>query len=102
MLSELSERIRERAGKKRDLIVANFSTTGTVEQAAPEVVPFNARQSYFEYKLFTLCGIPEITLLGTPDDWLSIRRRAEVFAEYDLTDWTRALLPVLGRIVRTA
>jgi len=102
MFSELSERIREHVGNKRDLVVANFSTTGPVEQAASEVVLFDALQSYFEYELITVCGIPEITLLGTPDDWLSIQKRAEAFAEFDLKDWTKALRPVLRQILRTA
>ncbi len=102
VFSELSEHIREHCGKKRDLVVSNFSTTGAVEQAASEVVLFDALQSYFEYRLVTLCGIPEITLLGTPEDWLSIQKRVEMFAEFELTDWTRALLPVLDQIVRTA
>ena len=102
MFFELSERIREHVGNKRDLVVANFSTTGPVEQAASEVVLFDALQSYFEYETISLCGIPEITLLGTPDDWLSIQKRAEAFAEFDLKDWTKALRPVLRQILRTA
>jgi hypothetical protein len=50
------------------------------------------------------CGIPAITLLGTPADWRSVRQRAQTFSDLDLElkPWTRALLPVLDRIVRTA
>jgi hypothetical protein len=51
--------------------------------------------------LRTLCGIPEITLLGTAEDWLSIRRRAEAFAEFELSHWTAQLIPVLDQIVKT-
>jgi hypothetical protein len=102
MFSELSERIREHIGSKRDLVVANFSTTGSVEQAASEVVHFDALQMYFEYEFVSLCGIPEITLLGTTDDWLSIQKRAAAFAEFDLTAWSNALQPVLSQIVKTA
>ncbi len=102
MFSELAVRIHEHVGKKADLVVADFSTTGPVERAASEVVLFDAFQSYFEYDFMTMCGIPQITLLGTAEDWLRIRRRAEVLAEFDLTAWTTALLPVLDGIVRTA
>lgn len=102
MFSELSDRIHEHIGNRRDLVVADFSTTGPVERAASEVVLFDAVQSYFDYLFSTMCGIPEITLLGTAEDWLSIRRRAEVFAEFDLSHWTTALFPVLDRIVKTA
>ncbi|MBK8257736.1 MAG: DUF4419 domain-containing protein [Polyangiaceae bacterium] len=102
MFSELSDRVRDHIGKKRDLVVADFSTTGAIERAASEVVLFDAVQAYFEVFLVTMSGIPEITLLGTVDDWLSIRKRAEVFAEFDLGDWTAALLPILDAIVRSA
>lgn len=102
VFAELSEKIRELVGKKRDLVVADFSTTGAVERAASEVVLFDALQWYLEYRVDTLCGIPEVTLLGTPEDWVSIRRRAEAFAELDLEAWTKALLPVLDKLVETA
>jgi hypothetical protein len=58
-------------------------------------------QSYFKYGVITLCGIPEITLDGTADDWRAIRRRARALEEYELT-WTDALGPVLDQLVATA
>ncbi len=108
VFSELSDKIREHVGNKRDLVIADFSTSGIVERAASEIVLFDALQSYFHYtgdtlgiSEITLCGIPEITLLGTAEDWISIRSRASVLAEFDLSHWTKALLPVLDQIVRT-
>ena len=102
VFAELSDRVHDHVGQASDLVVADFSTTGPVERAASEVVLFHALQPFLECAVITLCGIPEITLLGTPADWLSIRRRAERFAEFDLSEWTMALLPVLDRIVKTA
>ena len=97
--AEWSDQIAAHIGKKRDLIVADFSTTGPIERAASEIVLMSAMKSYFNYLLVTRCGIPEITLLGTVADWQSIRRRAELFAEFDLGDWARAVLPVLDQFV---
>jgi hypothetical protein len=57
---------------------------------------------YFRYEFHSLCGVPEITLEGTPDDWRSLRRRARALEEYELGWWTGALGPVLDRIVDTA
>jgi len=102
VFSELSALIRAHIGKKKDLVVAQFSTTGAVEEAAFQLALFDGMQSYFDYDLRTMCGIPEITLLGEPSDWLSIRVRAELFAELDLTDWTSALRLVLDQIWRTS
>lgn len=100
--AEFSDAIAKSAGKKRDLVIADFSTTGAVERAASEIVLMSAMQAYFSYEVHTRCGIPSITLLGTTDDWRSIRRRAEVFAEFDLGWWTATLLPVLDQFIRAS
>ena len=100
VFSEFSEQISKLLiGKQRDLIVADFSTTGPIEKAASEVVLMDAMQHYLSYRVMTCCGIPEITLLGTVDDWKEIRTRVHVFAEYGLSWWTEALLPVLDQFI---
>jgi len=58
-----------------------------------------AMQKFFSYYGVTLCGIPEITLLGTTEDWKSVRDRASALAEYDLEWWTRELLPILDQFI---
>jgi hypothetical protein len=97
-----SEQIAEHVGKMRDLVVADFSTTGPIERAASEVVLMDAFQAYFEYEMMCGCGIPSVTLLGTPEDWRSVRRRAAMLSELGLEWWTEPLLPVLDEMVRTA
>jgi Domain of unknown function (DUF4419) len=97
-----STQIAEHVGKLRDLVVADFSTTGPLERAATEVLLMDTFQAYFEYEMRAGCGIPQITLLGTPDDWRSLRRRAQTLSEYGLKHWAFALLPVLDRIVAAA
>ena len=100
--AEFSTQIAEHVGKLRDLVVADFSTTTPLERAATEVLLMDTFQAYFEYEMLVGCGIPQITLLGTPDDWRSVRHRAQMLSEYGLEHWTAALLPVLDRIIATA
>lgn len=102
IVEDFSDLLKSELGKTRDLVVCEFSTTTLAERVASEVVLMDAFQAYFRYSVLGGCGIPEITLLGTPDDWRSIRTRAQVFSEYGLERWTDALLPVLDQIVRTA
>lgn len=97
VFGEFSDAIAAHIGKQRDLVVADFSTTGPVERAASEVVLMAAMKQYFAYTVLTRCGIPRVTLLGTPDDWASIRRRAAHLAEYDLGPWIEALMPILDQ-----
>jgi len=100
--AQFSDAIAAHVGKARDLVVADFSTTGPVERAASEVVLMSAFQAYFEYVVLTMCGIPSISLLGTVEDWRSIRRRTEYLSEFGLKHWVDALLPVLDHFVRAA
>lgn len=102
VVAAFSERLAEYLGKTRDLVVADFSTTGPVERTVSEIVLMDTFQGYFEYEMRCGCGIPEITLTGTADDWRSVRRRAHVFSEYGLERWTDVLVPVLDRIVDSA
>ncbi|QBG48123.1 DUF4419 domain-containing protein [Verrucomicrobia bacterium S94] len=97
---EFSNQIGEHIGEDtRQLITASFSTTTPAEQAAFEITLMNAMQHYFSYSISTYCGIPEIILEGTTEDWKSLRERAGKLAQYDLEWWTAELDPILAAFV---
>ena len=100
--AEFSELIAKHSGKVRDLVVADFSTTGPVERAASEVVLMSAMQNYFKYEVITFCDIPEFRLSGTADDWRRIRVRAKLLVGFDLDEWVNVLIPVLDEFVSAA
>ena len=102
VFSEFSTQIRDHIGEKHDFFIADFSTTGAVEKAASEVVLMDAMQNYFEYGLMTMCGIPEISLEGTLEDWKRIVERVESLADLDLEWWTDSLIPFLKCFVDAA
>lgn len=99
---KFSTELEKYIGKKRDLVVSNFSTTGLIEKAASEVVLMDSMKSYFKYAVRTLCGIPTITLTGTVEDWQDIRTRAENLAEFNLEWWTKPLVQTLDHFVKAA
>jgi hypothetical protein len=84
------------------LIVSDFSTTRPMERAASEVVLMDCVQSYFSYEFDTLCGIPEVTLQGTVEDWEKIHQRVGRFEQFDLKWWTDDLLQITGEFVAAA
>jgi hypothetical protein len=84
------------------LFECDFSTTTDVERVASQVVLMDAYSPFFEYVMTCICGIPEITLLGTVADWRRIRERVEVIAELDLKVWARSLAPICDELVRAA
>lgn len=97
-----STQIKTHIGKRHQLVVCDFSTTGPLERAVSDLVMLDTVKRWFSYSFVSLCGIPKITLLGTPEDWHSIQRRARVFGEYGLERWARALDPILGAFVDAA
>ncbi|NVJ05318.1 DUF4419 domain-containing protein [Myxococcus sp. AM001] len=84
------------------LLSCDFSTSTDIERMAGDVVLMDAMSPYFDYEMETLCGIPRITLLGTPEDWRSIRRRIDVIQELDLAWWTSSLIPIADAFVSAA
>ena len=52
--------------------VLHFSTTTSKETTAFEIAFMDSFSKFFDYRLYTLCGIPEIKLLGTVEDYQKI------------------------------
>jgi len=102
VFSEFSAQIRRHMGPSIARFLPDFTTTGPVERAAAEVVLMEAMRSYFAYEEDTLCGIPAITLEGSPEDWQAVADRAEAFADLDLGWWLEALGPVLDQFARAS
>lgn len=84
------------------LFECDFSTSTGVDRLASQIVLLDVYAPYFSYWLAIVCGIPEITLLGTVNDWRRIRERIDVIAEFDLARWCRSLAPIADQFVRAA
>lgn len=84
VITQFSDLVRKEIGNDtHSLVVADFSTTGTVERVVSEAVLLDAMQSYFEYYGGTMCGIPEITLEGTTADWERLHEKVKKLAAYE-------------------
>jgi hypothetical protein len=85
------------------VLTADFSTTTPVTRIASQITIMEAMSPYFEYlHLVITCGIPEITLLGTPDDWQKVLDKTKALAKYDLQWWTSELVPLLKEFVKAS
>ena len=96
---QFSDKIKDYIGKKRDLIVGNYSTTSVTDRAAGEIILMEAMSKYFTYGMTTCCGIPEITLLGTVEDYKAIKGRVQAMAEFNLSWWTSKLEPIVDEFI---
>lgn len=102
VFQEFSAKIQEHLGATHGLIVSDFSTTGPVERAASEITLMDSMQAFFGYEVCTLCGIPNITLEGTVQDWRRIAERVQEFRRFELDWWVRFLEPILEQFVAAA
>jgi hypothetical protein len=58
---------------------------------------------YFEYIIMRMsCGIPTITLKGTPQDWQKVLDKTLQLKPYGLEAWTESLTPILTEFVLAA
>jgi Domain of unknown function (DUF4419) len=102
-MSSFSGLIRENSDPVlHETLLCEFSTTTPAMKTAYEIALMDTYQRYFDYGLMCVCGIPEITLQGTVEDWQRITDRIEVLATYDLEWWTSRLTPILDEFVATA
>lgn len=89
-------------GDIAQVITADFSTTGPVERVASQITLMESVKSYFTYEYYTTCGIPSITLKGTPEDWQRVLEKTQKLSQYGLDGWVKELEPILTEFVRTA
>lgn len=98
---EFGEKIAENTkGNLAETCLPRFSTTGQMEKAAFEVTLMRAMDHYFDYGMELSCGIPEITLEGSPEDWALLETRAAALARYELDWWITPLQPILHEFTK--
>jgi hypothetical protein len=86
-------------------ILPTFSTS-TIESRTASLVAFMAAASkFYDYRVSTMCGIPEIRLAGKPDDYRKVLTAAAQLAEPfrpHLGKYFDHLLPVLKQLADQA
>src|SRR6516165_3087661 len=103
LVSQFSAQIRDQSDPVLyETLLCDFSTTTPDIRTANEVALMDAYQRYFRFFMMCVCGIPSITLEGTPSDWQRIRDRIELLATFGLEWWTSRLAPILDEFVTTA
>ena len=82
---------------------ASFSTTGPTERLVSRMTLMSAVKPYFNYEvIYLVCGIPDITLTGTPDDWRQVRQKAASLRGYGIDWWIDELDPILEQFIKAS
>ena len=96
--SEISKRTNNGIEEK---IVADFTTTSKIARIVSQIVLMDAMKQYFDYRFSTLCGIPEVRLTGTKQDWLNLKTKTNDLIQLlpDLKIWMKSLDEILSNFV---
>jgi hypothetical protein len=91
-------------------LLPKFTTTTANDRIAASVTIMSTLQAYFSYGCRSLCGIPNVTLEGTPGDWRLLRDKIDRLPSYEIEGaqmpvmqmWHSLLSPVLDQFVRSS
>jgi hypothetical protein len=85
-LEVFSEEIRKNVGDEiHSLLTPDFSTTGPLERVSAQAVVMDTFKDCSKYSIVkSCCGIPEMTLEGTVDDWKKLRENTTSLAQFHL------------------
>ena len=90
-------------GNIADVMRADFSTSGKTERISSQITLMSTVKSYFDFVMFyAACGIPSITIEGTPEDWKKVIEKTENLRNFDLGWWVDDLTPILQEFVKAA
>ncbi|KAL7919443.1 hypothetical protein ACQKWADRAFT_323026 [Trichoderma austrokoningii] len=86
-----------------DWITPGFTTTDEADGLTATVLMMGLMQHYFEFSGGITCGLPEVTLLGTRDDWAKLLGKLDRLQEWgeEPADYALRLRPILTRFVDT-
>jgi len=90
----------------REWVLPNFSTTTPTDKMAGVISLMASMKSYFTYKISFKCGLPQVTLEGTEQDWEELQNRAKKLLEFDnssghMLKWYKMLAPVLENLTES-
>ena len=104
MMADFAAQINENAkGDIAKTITADFTTTGITERITSQITLMETMKSYFDNVVHYLaCGIPSITLTGTPEDWQKVLEKTKRLENYGVGPWTQSLVPLLTEFVKAS
>ncbi|KAI5819628.1 hypothetical protein BZA77DRAFT_158857 [Pyronema omphalodes] len=104
MAGLLDENIKDKS--LRDWITPSFSTTEVSDTIVAAILMMCTLKNYFSFELCMACGIPEVTLHGTKEDWQDILTRLEKLKDFGaeqehphLHAWYECITPVLKHFI---
>ena len=86
-----------------DVMRADFSTTDKTARIVSQMTLMSSVKAFFDYSvIYFSCGIPNITIEGTTDDWEKVLNKTQQLRKYDLDWWVDDLVPILNEFINAS
>ncbi|EFA78134.1 hypothetical protein PPL_08783 [Heterostelium album PN500] len=91
----------------RDWSMPSFSTTTYNDRIVGAVCLMATMKKYYNFKYSLRCGLSAVTMLGSVEDWKSLKDKAQRLVEFDvgeqklMSKWSAMLLPILDQFIRS-
>lgn len=90
------------------LFIADFTTTNDVIKTISQSVFASACKNYYRYMLYTMCAITGIELLGTLEDWISMRDKfiglksiTDQVKDIEYSKWFERIILICDKIIKS-
>lgn len=85
----------------RNLLINDFTTSDDLSKLVMRTTYLSITNKYIEYLMATLCGIPEIKLKGTKEDWMKLRSGfIDLTTKLKMNWWASELVPVIDEFIK--
>jgi hypothetical protein len=102
IIDKFSQEIQNRTKTKvASLILNDFNTTTKCSKIVSQIVIMDSFKNYFEYEVMLICGIPEIQVKGTQQDWIRLKEKMiNLLKEFtELLNWSEKLEVILDNFI---
>jgi len=85
-----------------DWLTPNFTTTTNIDKVTCQISIMNVVKNFFSYHMMLGCGLSQITLDGTKDDWLLLKEKIKYIENINslvLNEWLSVLLPIIDNFI---
>lgn len=80
----------------------SFSTSTAIDKFVSKTMLMAISSEYYSYNSMTLCGIPQIFIKGTKEDWEKLKSSFDNLANIlDMPWWAKQIDPILKEFVNT-
>ena len=80
-------------------IQLRFTTTTTNSYIASQMMIMNTLKRFYDYSVTTMCGIPEVTILGTIQDWETLWQKVEEISKIVDYSWFDRFSPFINQAI---